>query len=65
MVAEVEGLHETEKLVEKYLRTMSASEKKMKSAITVALFRPAYQGWSGYRGPASSLSSGSATHTPQ
>jgi hypothetical protein len=38
MVAEVEGLHETEKLVEKYLRTMSASEKKMKSAITGALF---------------------------
>ena len=28
MVAEVEGLHETEKLVEKYLRTMSASETK-------------------------------------
>jgi len=28
MVAEVEGLRETEELVEKYLRTMSASEKK-------------------------------------
>ena len=26
MVAEVEGLHEAEKLVEKYLRTMTASE---------------------------------------
>ena len=26
MVAEVEGLHEVEKLVEKYLRTMTASE---------------------------------------
>jgi hypothetical protein len=28
MVAEVEGLHEAEKLVEKYLRNMSASERK-------------------------------------
>ncbi len=28
MVAEVEGLHEAEKLVEKYLRDMSASERK-------------------------------------
>jgi hypothetical protein len=28
MVAEVEGLRETEALVEKYLRTMSPSEKK-------------------------------------
>ena len=28
MVAEVEGLHEAERLVEKYLRNMSASEKK-------------------------------------
>ena len=28
MVAEVEGLHEAEKLVEKYLRNMSASEVK-------------------------------------
>jgi hypothetical protein len=26
MIAEVEGLHEAEKLVEKYLRNMSASE---------------------------------------
>ena len=28
MVAEVEGLHEAEKLIEKYLRNMSASEQK-------------------------------------
>ncbi len=28
MVAEVEGLHEAEKLVENYLRSMSASEKR-------------------------------------
>ena len=28
MVAEVEGLHEAEKLVEKYLRNMTASEIK-------------------------------------
>jgi len=28
MVAEVEGLHEAEKLTEKYLRNMTASEKK-------------------------------------
>jgi len=28
MVAEVEGLHEAEKLVEKYLRNMTASETK-------------------------------------
>jgi hypothetical protein len=28
MVAEVEGLHEAEKLVEKYLRSMTASEIK-------------------------------------
>ncbi len=28
MVAEVEGLHEAEKLIEKYLRNMTASEKK-------------------------------------
>jgi len=28
MVAEVEGLHEAEKLVEKYLRNMCASEQK-------------------------------------
>ena len=28
MVAEVEGLQEAEKLVEKYLRNMSASEKR-------------------------------------
>ena len=28
MVAEVEGLHEAERLVEKYLRNMSVSEKK-------------------------------------
>jgi hypothetical protein len=28
MVAEVEGLHEAEKLVEKYLRNMTASEVK-------------------------------------
>ncbi len=28
MVAEVEGLHEAEKLVEKYLRSMTASEVK-------------------------------------
>ena len=28
MVAEVEGLHEAEKLVEKYLRNMAASEVK-------------------------------------
>jgi len=28
MVAEVEGLHEAEKLVEKYLRNMTASEMK-------------------------------------
>jgi len=28
MVAEVEGLHEAEKLVEKYLRNMTASEKR-------------------------------------
>jgi hypothetical protein len=28
MVAEVEGLHEAERLVEKYLRNMSASEVK-------------------------------------
>ena len=28
MVAEIEGLHEAEKLVEKYLRNMTASEKK-------------------------------------
>ena len=28
MVAEVEGLHEAEKLVEKYLRNMTATERK-------------------------------------
>jgi hypothetical protein len=28
MVAEIEGLHEAEKLVEKYLRNMTASEVK-------------------------------------
>ena len=28
MVAEAEGLHEAEKLTEKYLRNMTASEKK-------------------------------------
>jgi hypothetical protein len=28
MVAEVEGLHEAEKLVEKYLRNMTVSERK-------------------------------------
>ena len=28
MVAEVEGLHEAEKLVEKYLRNMNPSERK-------------------------------------
>jgi len=28
MVAEVEGLYEAEKLVEKFLRSMTASEKK-------------------------------------
>jgi hypothetical protein len=28
MVAEVEGLHQAEKLVEEYLRNMSASEKR-------------------------------------
>jgi hypothetical protein len=28
MVAEIEGLHEAEKLVEKYLRNMNASEIK-------------------------------------
>ena len=28
MVAEVEGLHQAEKLVENYLRNMSASERK-------------------------------------
>jgi hypothetical protein len=28
MVAEIEGLHEAEKLVEKYLRNMTASEAK-------------------------------------
>ena len=57
MVAEVEGLRETEALVEKYLRNLTASEKKMKSAITGALFRAAYQRCSGYRGSANSLSS--------
>jgi len=33
-------------------------KKKMKSAITGALFRAAYQKCSGYRGPANSVSSG-------
>ena len=28
MIAEVEGLHEAEKLVEKYLRNMTVSERK-------------------------------------
>ena len=28
MVAEIEGLHEAEKLVEKYLRNMNSSEKR-------------------------------------
>src|SRR5260370_21451061 len=66
MVAEVEGLHEAEKLVEKYLRNMSASEKKdeIKSAITGAPFRAAYRRCSGYRGPANSLPNDSAVGLP-
>jgi hypothetical protein len=64
MVAELEGLHEAEKLVENCLRNMSAyMNKKMNSAITGAPFRAAYQRCSGYRGPANSLSSASAVAT--
>ena len=52
MVAEIEGLHEAEKLVEKFLRNMTAPEIKRKSAITGALIRAAYQKCSDCRGPA-------------
>jgi hypothetical protein len=64
MVTEVEGLHEAEKLIEKYLRNMGTSEQKMKSAIIGALFRVTYQRYSGYRGPANSRSSDSDVGMP-
>ena len=61
MVDEVEGLHEAEKLVEKYLRNMTVSERKDEISYYRRRFRAAYQKWSDYRESANCLRPATST----